>query len=117
LRTLRNHMIAQRGNPDSEAPPAVCYQIVLVGHSMGAIVINEALLHFQNLPVTRIVYMAPACSIHDAEHCLLPFLFLNRSVRFHLLTLHPQAEADEWNVWDIVPRGSLLEWIDNFFST
>jgi hypothetical protein len=109
-------MEEQQGNSSDPASPRVCYQIVLVGHSMGAIVLNEALTHFQNLPVTRIVYMAPACSIHAAEHCLLPFLFRNRNVQFHLLTLHPLAEADEWNVFDIVPRGSLLEWIDNFFS-
>ncbi len=112
----------RRNHPDPRkdragAPPDVCYHIVLVGHSMGAIVINEALRNFQNLPVTRIVYMAPACSIHDAEQCVLPFMDRNAAVRFHLLTLHPEAESDEWNAFDTVPRGSLLEWVDNFFTS
>lgn len=95
-----------------------CYQITLVGHSMGAIILNRALRHFRELPVTRIVYMAPACSIADVESSVVPFLQRKkyRGTKFHVLTLHPQAEADEINAFDVVPRGSLLEWIDNFFS-
>jgi len=95
----------------------ICYQITLVGHSMGAIVINNALRLFPELPVSRIVYMAPACSIAEAEQMVVPFLTLHKLAKFHVLTLHPLAEADEINAYDLVPRGSLLEWIDNWYTS
>jgi hypothetical protein len=95
----------------------LCYQITLVGHSMGAIIINNVLSLFPDLPVTTIVYMAPACSIGETERAVVPFLKKHSTAKFHLLTLHPLAEGDEINAYDTVPRGSLLEWIDNFFST
>ena len=101
---------------DTDKSRTLCYQITLVGHSMGAIIINEVLRLFPWLPVARIVYMSPACSIEDAELSVVPFLRTHKTTKFHILTLHPQAEVDEINAWDMVPRGSLLEWIDNFYT-
>lgn len=46
----------------------------------------------------------------------MPFLRASPETQFHLLALHPVAEADEINAFDAVPRGSLLEWIDNFYT-
>src|SRR5690606_32518259 len=95
-----------------------CWEITLVGHSMGAIVINEVLSTYPDLPVKNIVYMAPACPVRDAQKVIVPYLLRHRRARFFLLTLHPIAEADEkfsvlpW--YDVVPRGSLLEWVDNW---
>ncbi|MHC4512668.1 MAG: hypothetical protein ACYS5W_03115 [Planctomycetota bacterium] len=95
----------------------ISFEITLVGHSMGAIILNHVLLLFgDDLPIKRIVYMAPACSIEDAEVTVVPFLQKNPDARFHLLTLHPLAEVDELNFFDTVPRGSLLEWIDNWYT-
>jgi hypothetical protein len=65
--------------------------------------------------------MAPACSVRDLEKVVVPYLQRHPLCRFFLLTLHPIAEADEryevlpW--YDILPRGSLLEWIDNWYTT
>lgn len=109
------------------AHPEVQYEIVLVGHSMGAIILNDALRFLQSenvcrciikqpLPITHIVYMAPACTIANAVHSVVPFVEANPQSRFHLLTLHPIAEAEELNAWGSVPRGSLLEWIDSYFT-
>lgn len=104
---------------DADGKP--CWDITLVGHSMGAIVINEVLTTYPNLPIRNIVYMAPACSVRDAQKIVVPYLRRHLDARFFLLTLHPTAEADEkfsvlpW--YDLVPRGSLLEWIDNWYTT
>lgn len=98
-----------------------CWDITLVGHSMGAIVINDVLTTYPELPIKNIVYMAPACSVRDAQKMVVPYLRRHQGTRFFLLTLHPTAEADEkfsmlpW--YDLVPRGSLLEWIDNWYTT
>lgn len=103
-----------------EARPDRRYEVTLVGHSMGAIICCKALEVFPRLPVADLVFMAPACSIDDAERAVVPFLRRarrnQRTVRFHLLTLHPLAEADEISAGGFGPRGSLLEWVDNFFS-
>ncbi len=116
LRELDKHIEAEE-----ECDRNLCYQITLVGHSLGAIILNRALEHFPRLPVTRIVYMAPACTIRDVEQSIVPLLKpTGRMVSppfFHVLTLHPLAEADEIEAYDVVPRGSLLEWIDSFFTT
>lgn len=110
LRTINRHVQSQN-RP---------YEITLVAHSMGAIIVNDALreLHDKRstLNIRNVVYMAPACSIDDAAQSIVPYLLHNKQTEFHLLTLHPIAEADEINVVDLPPRGSLLEWIDNYYS-
>jgi pimeloyl-ACP methyl ester carboxylesterase len=104
---------------DPARDPAVCWELTLIGHSMGAIILNDALQLHPELPVRNLVYMAPACSIAEAEETIVPFLTKHCFARFHLLTLHPTAETDElvWNGWgDVVARGSLLEWIDLWYD-
>lgn len=137
MECLRTHLIAL-----AERHPDVHYEIMLVGHSMGSIVINKLLLYYQDLPIRRIVYMAPACSIREAAASIVPFVErMNAALpphveaeqqfsilqshqsdrrhytQFYLLTLHPQAEKREADVAELVPRGSLLEWVDNFYSS
>ncbi|MHC5064785.1 MAG: lipase family protein [Planctomycetota bacterium] len=94
------------------------YEITLVAHSMGAIIANRALWAYADagLPIKDIIYMAPACSIVEAEQMLVPYLEKNRDCKFSLLTLHPIAEVDECNFLDLVPRGSLLEWIHRWYA-
>ena len=108
LEQLKEHIEKRRGE--------IRYEIALVGHSMGAIVLNEALRLFPEAEVARIVYLAPACSIRDAARVLVPFLEKHEQSQFHVLTLHPVAEGDEINFCDVIPRGSLLEWIDNWYT-
>lgn len=95
------------------------YSITLIGHSMGTIVANEIIREHPNLPYTNIVYMAAACTVNDFAQSVVPCLEHHATnANFFNLTLHPIAEAEEaqWFVLDITPRGSLLEWIDNFLS-
>lgn len=91
-------------------------EVVLVGHSMGAIVANRILQQYPSLPVMRIVYMAGAASIQDTFDAVVPFLEMNPRVCFYNLTLHPRAEAREQFLGWLGPGGSLLEWIDGYLE-
>jgi len=98
------------------------YEITVIGHSMGTIVLNEFIRDYDtypNLKITNIVYMAAACSIRDFERSIIPYLRSDRGkdAKFYNLTLHPWNDARETNGLGFVPRGSLLEWIDNFLTT
>ncbi|MGE0473470.1 MAG: hypothetical protein AB7P17_07545 [Nitrospirales bacterium] len=96
------------------------FEVTFIGHSMGMIILNRVLQEFPDFPVRNIVYMAAACSIHDFETSVIPYLQRkdNQHTRFYNLMLHPDAEVREWqkNFLDLTPRGSLLVWIDNFLS-
>ena len=100
------------------------WEITLIGHSMGTIVITELLRQFPDIPFDNIVFMAGAATIRDYEHGVFPYLQRSdhRATQFYHLVLHEEAEARErWEkfprVVDLPPRGSLLVWIDNFLST
>jgi hypothetical protein len=103
------------------------WEITVVGHSMGTIILNEAIRRFGNIPYKNIVYMAAASSIRDYEDSVLPYLRENRrhnperDIRMYHLMLHEEAEVrDRWDTFtkivDLPPRGSLLVWIDTFFT-
>ncbi|GLC28242.1 hypothetical protein [Roseisolibacter agri] len=111
-------LIAAQG-ADS-VPPARrrARRLVLVGHSMGVIALNRVLQAFPALPVDTIRYMAAAASVAEVEAAVVPFLERHpRTVFFHGM-LHPYADAGEWQpkYLDVVPRGSLLEWIDDYLT-
>jgi pimeloyl-ACP methyl ester carboxylesterase len=70
------------------------YYVDVIGHSMGAIVANEALRNFPDLRIRNLVYMAAACSIrdflavgsrymknHDVQFYNLSFIRAKRSMR------------------------------------
>ena len=113
--------------------PEERYSITLVGHSMGAIVSNRILINHPKLPFDRVVYMAAACSIKECQAAVGPYLRQNKRAHFFNLSLHPYAEVAEANPsidtskpsakdyalasagW-LVPRGSLLVWLDSFFT-
>ena len=94
-------------------------RVTLVGHSMGTIVCNEIVRQDFGLPISAIVYMAAACGIDDWANSVVPHLKENPGVNFYNLMLHPLNDARETHYgmfWDAPPRGSLLEWIDNYYS-
>lgn len=119
------------------------WEITLVGHSMGTIILNEMIRRFGVvtetqlagaspasfvMPFDRIVYMAAASSIRDYEDSIFPYLTMNTNAQFYHLTLHEEAEERErqdlglpntdWEIPYVDPlmRGSLLVWIDDFLS-
>ncbi len=95
------------------------YQVTLIGHSMGTIILNELLSLYstdQDFQYNEIVYLAAACTIKDFEQAVIPFLEQHPTTKFFNLTLHPYGDAREKTLTDVLPRGSLLEWIDDFAS-
>jgi pimeloyl-ACP methyl ester carboxylesterase len=100
------------------------WRIILAGHSMGAIVANRILREYPELPIIRIQYLASAASIADVESSVIPYLRRRTDATFETATLHPFAETGEYQspkpigrLADVVvPRGSLLEWIDDYFE-
>ena len=93
-------------------------KITLIGHSMGCIILSEIIQHYSNLFFENIVLMAPAMTVKDFEHIFIPYLQKpeNEETQVYILTLHPEADAQENTFYDVLPRGSLLEWVDDFAS-
>lgn len=101
------------------------WEITLVGHSMGTIVLNQLIRDFgaaeKVLPFDHIIYMAGATTVRDYQDTIFPYLYRNpRASMFHL-TLHPKSEIRERfdpgiPYLDLPPRGSLLVWVDEFLS-
>ncbi|MBK6938944.1 MAG: hypothetical protein IPH13_01885 [Planctomycetes bacterium] len=127
LAWLFDEAVARRARwtpPDGGSPP----RIIACGHSMGAIVLNELVRRDTRrlLSADRakpasplfddLVYMAPACSVADLVDTITPYLELAEDARVHVLVLHPRAEVNESNAFELAPRGSLIDWIDQFLS-
>jgi pimeloyl-ACP methyl ester carboxylesterase len=95
-----------------------CENVTLVGHSMGAMIFNHGLRDFPDVHYNNIVYMAAACSIRDFNDTVIPYMERNshQNTQFYGLSLHPRAEDRDRSVWEWVPRGSLLIWIDEFLG-
>jgi pimeloyl-ACP methyl ester carboxylesterase len=95
-------------------------QITLIGHSMGAIVINELLDRFADLPYADIVVMASAASLRDTRRVFNQY-YENKpdnaaETHFYSLMLHPLNDAREREYGGAVPSGSLLMWIDEMYN-
>ena len=101
--------------PDVKVP----IEITLVGHSMGTIVLNRALVASRELgmisAVKRVVYLAAAASIKDAEAVRL-LERGNHEPQFWSFSLHQRDEARERTFLGLAPRGTLLVWVDDFFE-
>lgn len=91
-------------------------EITLIGHSMGSMVANNILSRKPNLNYKNIVYMGAAAKIKDLEANVVPILLKNKEVKFYNLSLDPYREISESHALDSVPRGSLLIWIDTYFT-
>jgi len=117
------------------------WEITLIGHSMGTIVLNKILHRYPDLPIKNIVYMAAACSVQEYHDAVIGQLKLerrreqhageageadsrpsaipkNREIQVYHLVLHDDAESEErFSPWfDVAHRGSLLVWLDNFIT-
>ncbi|MBL0938928.1 MAG: hypothetical protein IBJ03_08535 [Gemmatimonadaceae bacterium] len=97
--------------------------VVLIAHSMGTMIANNVL----RMSLTaredgsrslfrEIVYMAAASSVRDIESTIVPYMQRHDSTTFSMLTLHPGNESREVNYLGLIPRGSLLTWIDAGFE-
>lgn len=113
----------------SEKKNAYKYEITLVGHSMGTIILNKVLSKFQRewrntKSLKNIVYMAAACSINEAKDTVVPLILSMKESsqgeseipHFYNLTLNRAAEIDECVGYYTAPSGSLLEYIDDHYE-
>lgn len=102
--------------------------VTLVAHSMGTIVANEIIRrHGPQLHIKNIVYMAAACGVQDFAKDVVPFLESNTNVNFYNLCLNPVNESSENHLEltfpinipaeILAPHGSLLQWIDDYYSS
>jgi len=57
--------------------------------------------------------MGAAARLKDVELVVAPYLQANKQTRFYNLSLHPNREFNEAHYYDVIPRGSLLVWIDD----
>jgi pimeloyl-ACP methyl ester carboxylesterase len=96
--------------------PNLNVEVTLVGHSMGAMLLNRLLtLAKPDLPIKNVVYLATASRIDDFEHYVLPFLATHPSADVWWFSLSRADEARESH-YLISPSGTLLVWIDNYFE-
>jgi len=91
-------------------------ELTLVGHSMGALVVNRLLLGFPEVPFRRVVFLGAAASIDELDTAVLPFLDRHPMAEVHNVSLSMNDERYEKGWGDLWERGSLLVWIDNLFE-
>ena len=82
------------------------WEMTLLAHSVGAIVSNHILHNFPGLEFRRIVYMAGASSVRRA--------ILERTCTN--LLMDDLAEVHDQYFFEVPPSGSLLVWVDRFFT-
>lgn len=92
------------------------YEVTLVGHSMGTIVINQLLRTFHDYEYEKIIYMGAAASIDESVHSLGNYLAKHENSNFFSLMLHPDNENWEENWGGTIPDGSLLVKIDESYD-
>jgi hypothetical protein len=96
-------------------------ELSLVGHSMGTIIVDRLLRYAPNLRVKNIVFMAAANTVEDYRDTVDSYLDRHKGdgdgkTQMYHLVLHPLTEVAEQGFLDLSPRGSLLIWIDNYFT-
>jgi pimeloyl-ACP methyl ester carboxylesterase len=109
-------LLMQRIRDEAKTWPKV--ELVLFGHSMGAIVADRILHAFPDLRFDHIVYAGAAAGIDDVRAALHPYLAReeNEKTRFWSFSLSESNESGEINGPDVYERGSLLVWVDNLFE-
>jgi hypothetical protein len=97
-------------------------EVTLIGHSMGAIVVDQIVIRYPNLPLASVVHLASADTIRSVENSVVAHMRLqhiaskSRQTRFYSVMLHPDREDQEKYLANSIPKGSLLTWIDSFYS-
>lgn len=105
------------------------YELTLIGHSMGAFILNSLINSnidklVENQLVKNVVYMAAAASIQDTVQTIRNLYqgFDSQGVEFAQwpevsnLMLNRVAEVSELMFFGLVPGGSLLVWVDEVYE-
>ncbi len=91
-------------------------EITVIGHSMGATILNDLLRLYDELPYRNVVYMGAATSIRRFLETVAPVMESHWDMRFYNLSLHPVADGREVSGQGLAPSGSLLEWVDDMYG-
>ena len=92
-------------------------KLTIIGHSMGAIVVNQLVQAFPDLNYESIVYLSGAATVRDTKAALEPVLRQHGGrTTFYNLMLHPLNEALETHFAGSIPSGSLLVWVDEMLE-
>ena len=105
------------------------YELTLVGHSMGAFILNSIINNnldkiVENKVIKDVVYMAAATSIQDTVQTIhnLYHAYKTKGIdsahwpQVSNLMLNRVAENSELSFHGLVPSGSLLVWIDEVYE-
>ena len=96
----------------------------LIGHSMGAFVVNDILAHGaagSTMPeFDRVVYLASADSVDSYQRSALPYLLKHPDTHIYHSVLNPRDELAAafapLELIELLPRGTLLVWIDRYLE-
>lgn len=91
--------------------------IKIIAHSMGSLFATRVLDGWPTLPVDTVVFMAAAATVDESSRSVGGWLGRNRDHRLYNLVLHHEAERLESNGFGLIPTGTLLAWIDDYFAT
>jgi hypothetical protein len=91
-------------------------ELTLIGHSLGAVIVDDLIYLYDDLPYRNVVHMGSAESVRHFLETVPPVMASQPEMRFYNLSLHPLAEAREAAAWGTAPSGSLLEWIDLMYE-
>jgi hypothetical protein len=100
----------------TDGSTCVEWEMTLLAHSMGAIVSNHVLHNFPGLDFRRIVYMAGASSVREYEESVLEYMKDHPRTHMYHLLLDDLAEVHDQYFLEVPPSGSLLVWVDRFFT-
>ncbi|MCI5125411.1 MAG: hypothetical protein D3925_13290 [Candidatus Electrothrix sp. AR5] len=94
------------------------FEVTIIGHSMGCMVANQALLALPEFDVDNIVYMGSADRLQNYLNVtnIISHYRQKESPNIYNLHLHPENENREINVYGAAPSGSLLAWIDHSYG-
>ncbi|MEW6594294.1 MAG: alpha/beta hydrolase [Thermodesulfobacteriota bacterium] len=118
LKELNAHVKKIRSEGNQE------FELTLMGHSMGGIVLNRALRDLSDdlTEVDNIVYMASADNLQNYLDATIPMIkkavdHQKKPPQIYNLHLHPENEDREISSCGLAPSGSLLAWIDHTYDT
>lgn len=115
MRTLLDELIRKRADWEAECNGA--FELDFVGHSMGALVGTRILHEYPSLKFDRVVFLAAASTVEDYVSTIPQYLERQQHSAFYSFNLSIIDEGNELTTKSFVlPRGSLLVWIDNFLD-
>ncbi|KIM09386.1 MAG: hypothetical protein KU28_01855 [Sulfurovum sp. PC08-66] len=91
--------------------------LMLGGTSMGSLVGNGILEHFDSVTFDTIFYTGAACATYDIGAITLPYVARHPETQLYMVSLHEANDAHAQSGAGFIEGGSLLEWVDDMFAT